>query len=287
MQVIQLSVSQLSVDKDFNVRESKNYGDIDALAAQIAQDGQSTPIEVGPLDATSGKYPVVSGFRRVAAIRKIVKNGADVPVFAVVIDKESAEQAWHNLKENMAREDLTGFEQAKGMARMVNEYGWTQADLIRRFGISETGEKAKGMSQSHVSNMVSAFRDLSPKCLDAWSAGKINTEAALKLKARKDHEEQDALLPLVKGKSGGALIDAVAQFDRGDDIEAADEGASDDEGAAKKRTKKPGPATLRLALAWAKENGDETAIAVLRWVTGSVKRLTIGKDTFDPNASEE
>lgn len=285
MQVLTLNLSQLAVDKDFNVREARNYGDIDSLAAQIKTDGQLNPIQVAPANA-EGKFPVIAGFRRVAALRKLSRSGEDIPVFAVVIDKEEAERAWVNLTENMAREDLTSFERAKGLARMVESFGWKPAQIAARFGTAEDGAKVKGMSPSNISNLVTAYAKLSEKCLDAWSKGQVTTEGAFALKGYQTHAEQDELLPYVKGKSGAALVEAIEAFEKGDEAEAS---GDDTEGEGKRKRAKPGPVTIRKALAWAKANELEEVVAALKWVVGQGgKKLKISDELiFDPKAKDE
>lgn len=285
MQVVTLNLSQLAVDKDFNVRESKNYGDIDSLATQIGKDGQLNPIQVGPADA-DGKFPVIAGFRRVAAIRKLSRGGQDIPVFAVVIDKEESERAWLNLTENLAREDLTSYERAKGLARMVESFGWKPAQIASRFGVSEDGTKVKGMSPSNISNLVTAFGKLSDKCLEAWSKGQVTTEGAFALKGYQTHEEQDELLPYVKGKSGAALVQAIEDFENGGEVAG---GSSDSDEDKPRKRSKPGPVTIRKAIAWAKENNLDEVVIALKWVIGQGgKKLKISDDVmFDPKAKDE
>lgn len=278
MQTIELNLNQLEVDKDFNIREAKNYGDIDSLATQIANDGQLNPIQVGPQTA-DGKFPVIAGFRRVAALKKIARSGTNLPVFAVIIDKEEAERAWLNLTENLAREDLTTYERAKGLARMVESFGWKPQQIAARFGVDETGAKVKGMSQSNIFNLVGAFKQLSPTCLDAWSKGHITVEGAFSLKGYKTHEEQDEVLPYVKGKGGANLVQAIEEFEQGDAITPTTETTG------KKTRGKPGPVTIRKALAWAKEEKLDDVVACLKWVIGQGgKKLKVAGLEYDPKA---
>ena|SRR3990167_3248112 len=284
MQVVQLNISQIAADKDFNVRETKNYGDLDSLATQILVDGQRNPIEVGPQDET-GKYPLISGFRRVAAIRKIAKgNGGDHEVFVIIREKvEPAEAAWSNLVENIQRNDLTSYEIAKGLARMKTAHSWSPADIVKRMGVKDDGASVKGMSKSNVTNLVSAFETLSPKALDAWQKEQLNNEAVFRLKTEKDHDTQNEMLPYIKGKSGSALVEAIAAFEQGDAPEAA---PADSDG--KKKRKKPGHATRVRCEAWAKAEGLDDVVAVFRWLEGkSGVRLKVGGKEFDPKAKED
>lgn len=284
MQVVELKLSQIHVDKDWNVREARNYGDIDSLASLIASEGQRTPIEVGPA-TPEGKHPVITGFRRVAAVRKLSREtGQEHHILAVIVDKEEAEKAWLNLTENLAREDLTTFERAKGLARLVNDFGWTEKDIAKRFGASDKddGKEVKGLSEPNVRNLVSGFNKLSPKCLEAWSKDLIKVEAVNRIKA-KDHEEQDDILPYIKGKSGDKLLQAIEEYEAGADAPSV---AEDTENTKKKRAK-PGPATVRKALAWAKEGEHDDVVAVLKWVLGQGgKKLKVAGQEFDPKAKD-
>ncbi len=288
MQVIQLTLSQIHIDKDFNVREKRNFGDVDGLAQQIVKDGQLNPIQVGtPISGTGtpsdGKYPLIAGFRRVEAIKKIARaNGGEAAVFAVVVDKEESERAWINLAENVSRNDLTDYEKAKGLNRMVEQFGWKASRIAERFGITEDGEKVKGMSPSHIGNLVNAFGKLSPAALEAWSKGQLTTEGAFRLKT-KAHDEQDLMLPYVKGKGGAALISAIDDYERGDEPEAVESADG------KKKRSKPGNVAKQRCLAWAKEEGLDDIVAVFRWLDGKGgKTLKLsGGQVFDPKKTEE
>ncbi len=74
-------------DATFRVRPE---GDVSHLAASIGRLGQLSPIELRPDPATPGRYQVVAGFRRLAALRMLMRER----VLARVHEKLSDEDAW-------------------------------------------------------------------------------------------------------------------------------------------------------------------------------------------------
>jgi ParB-like chromosome segregation protein Spo0J len=88
--VVFLPLAALDEDVTFRLREE---GDVAALASSIGRLGQLAPIEVRPLPAVPGapeRYQVVAGFRRVAALRLLVRERA----LARVHERLDDEDAW-------------------------------------------------------------------------------------------------------------------------------------------------------------------------------------------------
>jgi hypothetical protein len=82
-------LSALDDDATFRLREE---GDVSALAASLGRLGQLVPIELRPLpsSASGTRYQVVSGFRRLAALRLLRRERA----LARVHESFSDEDAW-------------------------------------------------------------------------------------------------------------------------------------------------------------------------------------------------
>lgn len=82
-------VSAIADDATFRLRDE---GDVGALAASIGRLGQLAPVELRPAPGTDGepRYQVVAGFRRLAALRMLMRER----VLARVHERLDDEDAW-------------------------------------------------------------------------------------------------------------------------------------------------------------------------------------------------
>ena len=103
---------------------------IDELSQSIKQKGLILPILVKKIDENN--YQIIAGERRWRASQKAGLH--DVPVIIKNLDdKEILEIA---LFENMHREDLNPIEEAEGIARLQDEFKYTQEELSNILGKS-------------------------------------------------------------------------------------------------------------------------------------------------------
>ncbi len=120
-------------DIEPNREQPRKKFDDDALsqlASSIAEHGVLQPLLVRPLPA--GGYQLVAGERRWRASR--IAGLSEVPV---VIKEMSDEQAAiFALVENLQREDLDPVEEAKGYAKLMKDFGFTQELVSERVGKS-------------------------------------------------------------------------------------------------------------------------------------------------------
>ena len=120
-------------DIEPNREQPRKKFDDDALsqlAASIAEHGVLQPLLVRPIPA--GGYQLVAGERRWRASR--IAGLTEVPV---VIKEMSDEQAAvFALVENLQREDLDPVEEAKGYAKLMKDFGFTQELVSERVGKS-------------------------------------------------------------------------------------------------------------------------------------------------------
>jgi ParB family chromosome partitioning protein len=109
MELLYLDPSTLEPDPQ-GIREET--GDIDGLAATIAEYGLLQPLAVVPI--ATGRYRVVYGNRRRAAA---VKLGLErVP--CILLDANDSDQLIQQVTENIQRQDLNDFEKAQAFARL-------------------------------------------------------------------------------------------------------------------------------------------------------------------------
>ena len=136
------SLQTLSLDRvrpgKYQPRSKMDAASLAELADSIREQGVMQPILVRPVDG--GRFEIVAGERRWRAAQQagrrqipaLVKNVPDQSALAVA------------LIENIQREDLNPIEEAKGLKRLIDEFGLTH----------EAAAKAVGRSRSAVSNLL-------------------------------------------------------------------------------------------------------------------------------------
>lgn len=108
------------------------------LADSIRERGVIQPLLVRGLG--TGRYEIIAGERRFRAAS--IAGLKEIPVRIVDVDDQAA--AAMALIENMQREDLNPLEEARGLARLIEEFGFTH----------EQAAKAVGKSRSAISNLL-------------------------------------------------------------------------------------------------------------------------------------
>ena len=108
------------------------------LADSIRERGVIQPLLVRGLG--TGRYEIIAGERRFRAA--IIAGLKEIPVRIVDVDDQAA--AAMALIENMQREDLNPLEESRGLARLIEEFGFTH----------EQAAKAVGKSRSAISNLL-------------------------------------------------------------------------------------------------------------------------------------
>ena len=112
----------------------KNFDEyeLSVLAQSIKENGIIQPLLVRPTQ--NGKYRLIAGERRlraagIAGLKKapcIIRKADDITADCFTII------------ENLQRADLTVFEEAEGISRLINIYGLTQAEVAERIGIAQS-----------------------------------------------------------------------------------------------------------------------------------------------------
>lgn len=126
-----------------NPRRSFAEADLIDLAQSIKQHGLVQPVVVRPT-ADAGMFELVAGERRWRAAQRA--GLAEIPiVIREVDDRTSLELA---IIENVQRTDLNPLEEALGYQQLIDEHGYTQADL----------GQVIGKSRSHVANTLRLLR---------------------------------------------------------------------------------------------------------------------------------
>ena len=167
--------------RTFPAKDSEDAGLLE-LAASIRAVGLLEPIVVRRTAAGPKPFQLLAGERRWRAMRLV--EGATM-IAAVVRDVGDREALEILVTENLQRQDLSPLEEARGVRALVDQAGWTVADVADRLGRSlhwvaqrarlaslspawqtETGNLKSGISQWPVSFLVLIAR-LEPNVQDA------------------------------------------------------------------------------------------------------------------------
>jgi ParB family transcriptional regulator, chromosome partitioning protein len=135
--VSRLPLSALQAGK-YQPRQKMDSGPLQELAESIREQGVMQPLLVRAIAA--GKYEIIAGERRFRAAT--LAGLTEVPVLVSQADDKGA--AAMALIENMQREDLNPLEESQGLARLIEEFGFTH----------EQAAKSVGKSRSAVSNLL-------------------------------------------------------------------------------------------------------------------------------------
>lgn len=126
-----------------NPRRHFAEGELDDLSQSIREHGVVQPVVVRPIENGS-RYEIIAGERRWRAAQKA--GLTEVPVIVRdVSDRIALELA---IVENVQRADLNPLEEALGYQQLIDEHGYSQADL----------GQVIGKSRSHVANTLRLLR---------------------------------------------------------------------------------------------------------------------------------
>ena len=135
--ITSLPLAALQAGK-YQPRQKMDAGPLQELAESIREQGIMQPLLVRAIAA--GKYEIIAGERRFRAAT--LAGLTEVPVLVSLADDKGA--AAMALIENMQREDLNPLEESQGLARLIEEFGFTH----------EQAAKSVGKSRSAVSNLL-------------------------------------------------------------------------------------------------------------------------------------
>ena len=92
---VRLTLDQVQIEDGFNARIVQ--GDIKGLANSIAANGVKEPLRGYPI--AGGKYVVVNGHRRVAAIKLAQETTGEVISFDFMVDTECIKEEHRNIQQ--------------------------------------------------------------------------------------------------------------------------------------------------------------------------------------------
>lgn len=128
-------VRQIAVERieasPFQARAFFHPADLEALAQSIAENGILQPLSVrrGP----GGRYQLIAGERRLRAARQLGME--KVP--CIVCTAGDVQSHLLGLTENLQRQNLTPFEEARAMQQLIALWGCSQAQAAKQLGIAQ------------------------------------------------------------------------------------------------------------------------------------------------------
>lgn len=128
--------------------------------------------------AGDGRYELIAGERRLRAAKEAGLK--KVPCLLRKTDTLTA--AYYTIIENLQRSDLSVFEEAEGINRLISVHGLTQCEVARQLGVA----------QSTLSNKLRLLR-LSPKLRDRIEAARLTERHARALLKLPDEQRESAL----------------------------------------------------------------------------------------------
>lgn len=190
--VLEVEISRISPNPN-QPRRFFGRDELVSLAKSIAQDGILQPLSVKR--KIDGSFELVSGERRLRAAK--MAGFGFVPCIEVELSQKAS--AVMSLVENIQRQDLSFFEEAGAIERLINEYGLTQDFLAQRLGVS----------QSYVANKLRILR-LSEQCrgeIQRQGLSERHARALLKLS-----NDEQRLFVLSKVAERGLNVEKTEQL---------------------------------------------------------------------------
>lgn len=128
--VVQIPVSQI-MPNPHQPRSEFDFSDISSLAESICQNGILQPLSVRKVE---NGYELVAGERRLRASKLLQLK--TVP--CIVLNISSRTSAILALVENIQRQDLSFFDEANAIEKLINYYGMTQEDAAIKLGKAQS-----------------------------------------------------------------------------------------------------------------------------------------------------
>lgn len=129
--LIMLKPSEIKLSAN-QPRKSFDEYELKQLSDSIQASGIIQPLAVRK--APDGSYQLIAGERRLKAA--VMAGLRRIPCILHKTDDETA--ALYSVIENLQRSNLTVFEEAQGINRLIAEYGMSQSEAAARLGIAQS-----------------------------------------------------------------------------------------------------------------------------------------------------
>lgn len=181
--IIEIKVEDI-VPNPHQPRRSFDEKELNLLSDSIRQNGILQPLTVRRADSGAG-YELISGERRLRASK--LAGMAKVP--CIIIDVTERNSAVLALVENIQRQDLSYFDEAYAIDKLIDFYGMTQEDAAIRLG----------KAQSTIANKLRLlkFSEDEMELISRYNLTERHARALLKLSS--PEQRKNAIERIVKG----------------------------------------------------------------------------------------
>lgn len=124
-----ISIENISPKKN-QPRKSFDAEALSELASSIAEHGVIQPIIVR--DMKNGGYEIIAGERRWRASKQA--GLSEIP--CIIVEADEIQAAQLALIENIQREDLNSYEEAKAFKSLIDDFGMSQDEVAKKVGKS-------------------------------------------------------------------------------------------------------------------------------------------------------
>ncbi|MCC8196518.1 MAG: ParB/RepB/Spo0J family partition protein [Ruminococcus sp.] len=198
--VVEIPCEEIS-PSPYQPRKTFERDELMNLAASIKADGIISPLSVRE---TSRGYELIAGERRLRAA--MIAGLETVP--CIIIEASDRTSALLSLVENLQREDLSFFEEADAISKLIDLYGMTQEDAAYRLGYA----------QSTLANKLRLLKLTSSQRQIITENGLTERHARALLKLPTDEKRDEALKKIVRGKLNvektEALVDSMLEHEK-------------------------------------------------------------------------
>lgn len=198
---IEIAVSDI-IPNPLQPRKTFDAGKLAELTESIKEHGVIQPLIVRK---NNGKYEIVAGERRWRAAKTAKLK--TVPV--IVREYDNAKMAEIALVENIQRHDLNAIEEAEGIKRLMNEFGFNQEQAAKKIGRSRTA----------VTNILRLL-NLPAAVREAVSRETLMMGQVRPLLSLENAQEQEKLARIIaeQGLSARAVEEIVKKIKNGEEI---------------------------------------------------------------------
>lgn len=185
--------------------DAENYrqvGDVSALASSIQMHGIEEPLR--GVKTRDDKIQLVDGFRRMAAVRYLAKEGTIIEKVPVIL-QDKRRQTEHEVKLtqlvlNEHRQDAKPIETAKAIDHLIRVVGCEPSEVAERLG----------WDRQKIARYLKLL-EAAPRVRKALEAGEIGVTAAAEIITKNDtREDQEKALAAAKAASGNGKATARA-----------------------------------------------------------------------------
>lgn len=198
---IEIAVSDI-IPNPLQPRKTFDAAKLAELTESIKEHGVIQPLIVRKNGA---KYEIVAGERRWRAAKTAKLK--TVPV--IVREYDNAKMAEIALVENIQRHDLNAIEEAEGIKRLMNEFGFNQEQAAKKIGRSRTA----------VTNILRLL-NLTASVREAVSRETLTMGQVRPLLSLENAQEQEKLARIIaeQGLSARAVEEIVKKIKNGEEI---------------------------------------------------------------------